>query len=67
MLRYIDALNITSPSDDLTELILQINEAFRYMDAQIAAGKKKGSSSGSGSSDGGTTVIHNEDTIQGLE
>ena len=76
MLRYIDALNITSPSDDLTELILQINEAFRYMEAQIAAGKKKGSSSGSGSGsgsgssgsgDGGTTVIHNEDTIQGLE
>ena len=81
MLRYIDALNITSPSDDLTDLILQINEAFRYMEAQIAAGKKKGSSSGSGSGssgsgsgsgssgsgDGGTTVIHNEDTIQGLE
>ena len=72
MLRYIDALNITSPSDDLTDLILKINEAFRYMDAQIAAGKKKGESSGSGGSgsssgDGDTTVISNEDTIQGLE
>ena len=71
MLRYIDALNITSPSDDLTDLILKINEAFRYMDAQIAAGKKKGSSdedsNGGGSSSGGTTVISNEDTIQGLE
>lgn len=80
MLRYIDALNITSPSDDLTDLILKLNETFRYMDAQIAAGKKKGSGSGSSgsstgsgsssdgsSSDDGTTVIHNEDTIQGLE
>lgn len=71
MLRYIDALNITSPSDDLTDLILKINEAFRYMDAQIAAGKKHGSSdedsNGGGSSSGGTTVISNEDTIQGLE
>ena len=71
ILRYIDALNITSPSDDLTDLILKINEAFRYMDAQIAAGKKHGSSdedsNGGGSSSGGTTVISNEDTIQGLE
>ena len=77
MLRYIDALNITSPSDDLTDLILKINEAFRYMDAQIAAGKRKSGgeedasgNSGSGSSgsgDGGTTVIHNSDTIEGLE
>ena len=76
MLRYIDALNVTSPSDELTELILQINEAFRYMEAQIAAGKKNGSGSSSGSNgssgnngsnDGGTTVIHNEDTIVGLE
>jgi len=78
MLRYIDALNITSPSDDLTELILQINEAFRYMEAQIAAGKKNGStSSGSngssgnngsnGNNEGGTTVISNEDTIEGME
>lgn len=71
MLRYIDALNVTSPSEELTDLILKINEAFRYMDAQIAAGKKKGSdpegSSSSGSSDGSTTVVHNEDTIHGLE
>ena len=74
MLRYIDALNVTSPSEELTDLVLKINEAFRYMDAQIAAGKRKGSGSesenggsSSGSSDGGTTVIHNEDTIQGLE
>lgn len=82
MLRYIDALNITSPSEELTDLILKINEAFRYMDAQIAAGKKKGGSEGngsgsgssgsgsgsdSGSDNGGTTVISNEDTIQGLE
>ncbi|MBO7068321.1 MAG: hypothetical protein J6W52_06545 [Bacteroidaceae bacterium] len=71
MLRYIDALNVTSPSEELTDLILKINEAFRYMDAQIAAGKRKGSSeegsSSFGSSDGGTTVISNEDTIHGLE
>lgn len=71
LLRYIDALNVTSPSEELTDLILKINEAFRYMDAQIAAGKRKGSdqegSSSSGSSDGSTTVIHNEDTIHGLE
>lgn len=74
LLRYIDALNVTTPSDELTDLILKINEAFRYMDAQIAAGKKKGSGSdsenggsSSGSSDGGSTVIHNEDTIHGLE
>lgn len=70
MLRYIDALNVTSPSDDLTDLILKINEAFRYMDAQIAAGKKKGESSNENNGSnggGGTTVISNEDTIQGLE
>ncbi len=70
ILRYIDALNITSPSDDLTDLILKINEAFRYMDAQIAAGKKKGESSNENNGSnggGGTTVISNEDTIHGLE
>lgn len=70
MLRYIDALNVTSPSDDLTDLILKINEAFRYMDAQIAAGKKKGESSNENNGSnggGGTTVISNEDTIHGLE
>mgnify|MGYP003571322785 CR=1 FL=1 len=66
LLRYIDALNVTSPSDELTDLILKLNEAFRYMDAQIAAGKRKSggeddsenggpasSSSDSGSGDGG--------------
>ena len=41
LLRYIDALNVTSPSEELTTLILRLNEAFRYMDAQMAAGKKK--------------------------
>ena len=41
LLRYIDALNVTSPSEELTDLILKLNEAFRYMDAQIAAGKRK--------------------------
>lgn len=41
LLRYIDALNVTAPSEELTTLILRINEVFRYMDAQIAAGKKK--------------------------
>lgn len=71
LLRYIDALNVTSPSDELTDLILKLNEAFRYMDAQIAAGKRKSGGeddsenggSASGSSDGGSTVVHNEDTI----
>lgn len=67
MLRYIDALNITSPSDDLTELILQINEAFRYMEAQIAAGKKKGSGKSDTPDSSDSTVIHNSDTIEGLE
>ena len=41
LLRYIDALNVTSPSEELTDLIQKLNEAFRYMDAQIAAGKRK--------------------------
>ena len=73
LLRYIDALNVTTPSDELTDLILKINEAFRYMDAQIAAGKKKssgdedGNGSGSGGNGGGSTVISNGDTIHGLE
>ena len=70
LIAYLNALLLISPTEELTQLEKVLNADIKLLEAQLAAGKKKGSSSGSGSgssSDSGTTVIHNEDTIQGLE
>ena len=71
-----NALLLISPSEELTQLEKVLNQDIKLLEAQLAAGKKKsasgssgnnGNSGNNGSSDGGTTVIHNEDTIHGLE
>jgi uncharacterized membrane protein YgcG len=76
LIAYLNALLLISPSEELTQLEKVLNQDIKLLEAQLAAGKKKSSSGSSGSngnsgsngsSDGGTTVISNEDTIQGLE
>ena len=82
LIAYLNALLLISPTEELTQLEKVLNADIKLLEAQLAAGKKKGSSSGSGSGssgsgssgsgssgdgDGGTTVIHNSDTIEGLE
>jgi len=75
LIAYLNALLLISPSEELTQLEKVLNADIKLLEAQLAAGKKKGASSASNGSsgssgsndDGGTTVIHNEDTIQGLE
>lgn len=75
LIAYLNALLLISPSEELTQLEKVLNQDIKLLEAQLAAGKKHSSSgssgnngsSGSNGSGGGTTVISNEDTIQGLE
>ncbi len=76
LIAYLNALLLISPSEELTQLEKVLNQDIKLLEAQLAAGKKKstsgssgsnGNSGSNGSDGGGTTVIHNEDTIQGLE
>lgn len=68
LIAYLNALLLISPTDELTQLEKVLNQDIKLLEAQLAAGKKKSTSGSSGSNgDGGTTVISNEDTIQGLE
>ena len=74
LIAYLNALLLISPTEELTQLEKVLNADIKLLETQLAAGKKKGTSSGSsgssgnnGSNDGGTTVNHNEDTIEGLE
>jgi hypothetical protein len=74
LIAYLNALLLISPSEELTQLEKVLNQDIKLLEAQLAAGKKKSASGSSGSNgnsgnngDGGTTVISNEDTIQGLE
>lgn len=75
LIAYLNALLLVSPTDALTQLEKVLNADIKLLEAQLAAGKKKGTGSGSSDDDGGSsssgsdgsTVIHNEDTIHGLE
>lgn len=75
LIAYLNALLLISPSDELLQLEKVLNQDIKLLEAQLAAGKKRLSSSSDGSngndgssgSNGGTTVISNEDTIHGLE
>ena len=75
LIAYLNALLLISPSEELTQLEKVLNADIKLLEAQLAAGKKRPSSSSDGSngndgssgSNGGTTVISNEDTIHGLE
>ena len=70
LIAYLNALLLISPTEELTQLEKVLNADIKLLEAQLAAGKKKGSgkSDTSDTSDSsGTTVIHNSDTIEGLE
>ncbi len=68
--RVRNALLLISPTVELTQLEKVLNADIKLLEAQLAAGKRHGASSSSEGEvmdGGGTTVIHNENTIQGLE
>ena len=70
LIAYLNALLLISPTEELTQLEKVLNADIKLLEAQLAAGKKKGSGKSdtpdsSDSSD--STVIHNSDTIEGLE
>jgi len=78
LIAYLNALLLISPTEELTQLEKVLNADIKLLEAQLSASKKKGSSSSgsngssgssgsSGNNEGGTTVISNEDTIEGME
>ena len=70
LISYLNALLLISPTEELTQLEKVLNADIKLLEAQLAAGKRQGASSsseGRTSDGGGSTVIHNEDTIHGQE
>ena len=66
LISHLNALLLISPTEELTQLEKVLNADIKLLEAQLAAGKRHGASSsseGRTSDGGGSTVIHNEDTI----
>lgn len=67
LIAYLNALLLISPTEELTQLEKVLNADIKLLEAQLAAGKKKGSGKSDTSDSSDSTVIHNSDTIEGLE